>query len=65
MSKRYTAVIKLIRVEDVPPPPRGNVPGSEVKTRDVELANLVVRNTSLSNLIKAVKGHIDLVEESE
>ena len=42
---------------------RGNVPGTE-HTKDIELASLVVRNATLEGLIKATKGHLDLVEES-
>lgn len=63
MSERYTAVIKIVKVETTPPPPRGNVPGAE-HTKDTELASIVVRNGSLASLIEKAKAHLDLVEEN-
>lgn len=65
MARRYTAIVKVVRVDDVSAAgTRGNVPGAE-HTKDTEVANLVIRNSTLANLIKAIKGHLDLVEETE
>ena len=58
MSTRFTAVIKIIKVTEHPGTGRG-----DDKSFDTELANIVVRNTSLESLLAKTKAHLDLVEE--
>jgi len=62
MSTRFTAVIKIIKVEVVPGTRDRGVKDPDT-SKDTELANIVVRNTHLENLLEKVKGHLDLVEE--
>lgn len=57
-NERYTAVIKIVKAREDEGTGRG-----DDKKWDTELANIVVRNTSLENLLAKVKGHLDLVEE--
>lgn len=61
MSTRFTAVIKIIKVE----PGTGlSVRGpQDAKDKDTELANIVVRNSSLESLLAKTKAHLDLVED--
>lgn len=64
MSTRFTAVIKIVKVEETAAVTsrydNQNVPAS---SKDTELANIVVRNVSLENLLAKTKSHLDLVEE--
>jgi hypothetical protein len=60
MNSRYTAIIKIVRVDKDPGTGRG-----DDKSFDTEIASLVVRNSSLEKVIAAAKGHLDLVEEAE
>lgn len=59
-NSRYTAIIKIVKVTTDTGTGRG-----DDKTTDTEIASLVVRNSTLDKVIKAVKGHLDLVEETE
>jgi len=58
MSTRFTAVIKIVKVTEHAGTGRG-----DDKSFDTELANIVVRNTSLEKLLDKTKAHLDLVEE--
>ena len=58
MSTRFTAVIKIVKVTEHPGTGRG-----DGKSFDTELANIVVRNTSLESLLTKTKAHLDLVED--
>lgn len=62
MSERFTAVIKIIKVETVPGTRDRGVKDPDTST-DTELANIVVRNTSLESLLAKTKAHLDLVED--
>lgn len=64
MSERFTAVIKIIKVQDARPLPRGDR-GIQEKSVDTELASIVVRASTLSRLVEATKGHLDLVVDAE
>lgn len=59
MSERFTAVIKIVKVEDQPSTTRGMEPGK----KDTELLQITVRTTSLEGLIAKSKAHLDLVED--
>ena len=59
MSTRFTAVIKIVKVTEHP----GTGRGDDGKSFDTELANIVVRNTSLESLLTKTKAHLDLVED--
>lgn len=66
MSTRFTAVIKIVKVEEKPAVlgRYANQPEISPATRqDTELANIVVRNTDLISLLTKTKAHLDLVEE--
>jgi hypothetical protein len=66
MSTRFTAVIKIVKVEETPAVTGrySNQPDiSPAKREDTELANIVVRNTDLASLLTKTKAHLDLVEE--
>lgn len=58
-TTRYTAVIKIVKVIEHEGSGRG-----DDKKFDTELANIVVRNTDLGNLVQKTKAHLDLVEEA-
>ncbi len=67
MATRYTAVIKVIKVEETPATPgRYSNPdaGTRATSKDTELANIVVRNSDLASLLTKTKAHLDLVEEN-
>jgi hypothetical protein len=57
-TERYTAVIKIVKVREDEGTGRG-----DDKKWDTELANIVVRNDSLTALLTKVKAHLDLVDE--
>jgi hypothetical protein len=65
MSTRFTAVIKIIKVEETPETRTGynSQTITPATSKDTELANIVVRNTNLEALLAKTKGHLDLVEE--
>ena len=65
MSTRFTAVIKIVKVEETPETRSGynNQNVTPASSKDIELASIVARNVSLENLLARVKGHLDLVEE--
>lgn len=62
MSERFTAVIKIIKVETVPGTRDRGVKDPDT-SKDTELANIVVRHNTLDYLLAKVKGHLDLVED--
>lgn len=59
-TTRYTAFVKIVRVEEHEGTGRG-----DDKKFDTELANLVVRNPNLESLVGKVKAHLDLVEGAD
>jgi hypothetical protein len=66
MSTRFTAVIKIVKVEEKPAVlgRYANQPEISPATRqDTELASIIVRNSDLEGLLIKAKGHLDLVEE--
>jgi len=65
MSTRFTAVIKIVKVEETAAVSGryANDKGTPATSKDTELANIVVRNTSLESLLAKTKAHLDLVEE--
>ena len=64
MSTRFTAVIKIVKVEETPEGRSGhnNQNTTPATSKDTELANIVVRNTSLDVLLDKAKAHLDLVD---
>lgn len=64
MSTRFTAVIRIVKVEETAAVTgryeNQNVPAT---SKDTELANIVVRNVNLESLLAKTKAHLDLVEE--
>lgn len=62
MSERFTAIIKIVKVEETTKPngDRGVIPN-----KDTELAAITVRGKSLAGLVAATKGHLDLVVDTE
>lgn len=62
-KKRYTAVLKMVEIEETEPSrnDRGNVPA--VRETDREVVNLVVRAKDMDSLKTKLKAHIDLAEE--
>lgn len=65
MSTRFTAVIKIVKVEETAAVPGrySNDAGTPATSKDTELANIVVRNTDLISLLTKTKAHLDLVED--
>lgn len=65
MSTRFTAVIKIVKVEETAAVTGRytNDKGTPATSKDTELANIVVRNTDLNSLLTKTKAHLDLVEE--
>lgn len=64
MSKRYTAVLKIVEVETVQQT-TGTYRGGEaaLKETDRAVVDLVVRGKDLDSLKNKLKAHIDLAEE--
>lgn len=65
MSTRFTAVIKIVKVEETPETRSGynNQTVTPAMSKDTELASIIVRNSDLEGLLIKAKGHLDLVEE--
>lgn len=62
MSKRYTAVLKIVEVETTTPD-RHMDRVERVKETDRAVVDLVVRGKDLDSLKNKLKAHIDLAEE--
>lgn len=58
MSKRFTAVLKVVQVEEN----AGTGRGDDRKV-DHEVVNITVRAKTLESLQEKLKAHIDLAEE--
>jgi hypothetical protein len=58
-SRRYIAEIKIVEVQEQPTAYDGNLRQHQ-HVKDIELASLVVRDSSLSSLIVKTKAHLDL-----
>jgi hypothetical protein len=58
MSKRYTAILKIVEVEERPGTGRG-----DDKKFERETINIVVRAKDLDSMKTKLKAHIDLAEE--
>ena len=58
-TERFTAVINIVKVTEDSGTGRG-----DDKKWNTELANIVVRNATLENLVGKAKAHLDLVEDS-
>lgn len=64
MGNRYTAVIKIIKVEEGAAPTSSRYDKTEKQPdKDIELASIVVRNPTLAGIIDATKLHLDLITE--
>jgi hypothetical protein len=64
MANRYTAIIKIVKVEEGAAPTSTRYEKSEKQPdKDIELASLVVRNSTLAGIIDATKLHLDLIVE--
>lgn len=64
MSTRFTAVIKIVKVEETEAViGRYENQNKPATSKDTELANIVVRNGKLSDLLAKTKAHLDLVAE--
>ena len=65
MSTRFTAVIKIVKVEETPAVTGrySNDKGTPATSKDTELANIVVRNKDLLTLVEKVTAHLELVED--
>ena len=63
MTKRYTAVLKIVEVEETPSSssPRRHESGQTAKT-DSEILSITVRNTSLEGLKTQLAAHVALAE---
>jgi hypothetical protein len=62
MSERFTAVIKIVKVEETAPTrDRGVVDPASKK--DTELLAITVRNQTLEGLISKSISHLQLVED--
>ncbi|QPX62613.1 hypothetical protein SEA_WOLLYPOG_62 [Arthrobacter phage Wollypog] len=60
MSERFTAVIKIVKVDETTTRDRGVV---DKQKQDTELLAVTLRSKTLEGLIKQTKGHLDLVED--
>ena len=65
-TTRYTAVVKIVRVDETPAVSGryANQPEiSPATSKDTELSSIVVRGSDLSKLLAATKAHLDLTED--
>lgn len=63
-GKRYTAIVKIIEIQDEHTEPIGN--GYQSKTTpktERDVINMVIRGSELENLKLKIKAHVDLAEE--
>lgn len=59
MTKRYTAIVKVIEIEEAVPRGTGRGDDKTIK-QSQELLDIEVRASSLANIVAKIKGHVDL-----
>lgn len=59
MTKRYTAIVKVIEVEETVHRGTGRGDDKTIK-QSQELLDIEVRASSLANIVAKIKGHVDL-----
>jgi hypothetical protein len=63
VTERFTAVLKIVKVEETTPTTRDRGVVDATSKKDTELLSITIRSKTLEGLLSKSKAHLDLVED--